>query len=533
MMTDDKTYMVIDDTQWYRAIRVIRDHVRQFRRLLENHNEDTDDVNYIQEWIEFYSNVDEHRERLLKIHVDDDDDGGVIEPNWREMVQFLFADDVNTVHEFINEVLKIIPPVRYILEVIKMSGTPNKYVLQQRYYPLQSYHYNHQLTLHRSLCNNDKTAEDKNNKSDVSMSQDSDDNSKRDKSDDINISFASSLQNQVQEMEDKLDTVTKELQCDLGKVQSEISSINSNIGNINETIQMSIARAIADAFTNTNKEMNDAIKAGTREIEKMTGEIKSATVQVESLKSKAATLKNNASQAEEKATKAYISAKTQMDSKKNEIEEKLQEALETAQEIVNEAKAAAVTTKIPTSIPPKYYKNYGDSFTIAEQEYQVRSKKFIDDETPIQCDNGGEFLTTYELLKEIASPYGILLTQLDMIGEWDKTYMTAPPTCPYDPSDCDSMIEYDKAYSMMSLALSTKLRNKVKFGDKFLAAKLAVNRFSNDGYKMLYDILITTHPKLKRNKATKPSKPQFLGDIAEYINKLVMIKRLMRLESSP
>ena len=135
--------MIIDNTKWYQAIQTIRNHVRDFCRLLESNNEEIDNVVYIKEWIAFYSNVNKHREQLLKVN-----DDLIVGPelSWTDMVQFLFADDIKNVHDFIDEVLKLVPPIRYILEVIMTPG--KKCVLQQRYFPLQAFHYSHQLTLH-------------------------------------------------------------------------------------------------------------------------------------------------------------------------------------------------------------------------------------------------------------------------------------------------------------------------------------------------------------------------------------------------
>ena len=76
----------------------------------------------------------------------------------------------------------------------------------------------------------------------------------------------------------------------------------------------------------------------------------------------------------------------------------------------------------------------------------------------------------------------MLVTLLDYVELWDKAMMTSLATCLYQPSDCNDTSEYNKADSMMNLALATKLHNKVEFVNSFLAAKLAVNRFNNNCY---------------------------------------------------
>ena len=212
-----------------------------------------------------------------------------------------------------------------------------------------------------------------------------------------------------------------------------------------------------------------------------------------------------------------------MDETRTDVDTKLKEAIEQAKTIVDAAKLAAEATSSDrpkhSDSPTKYYKNYADNFTIDGNEYQIRVKKFQDDETPLQCDDSGEFLTTYASLCQIAAPYGVLISDIKTIETWDRAFYEEPPTCPYESDDFTSRQNYAKAYSLMSLAIATKLRTYVKFGPDYLAAKLAVNRYNNDGYRMLYELLLTSHPKLQRNKAVKPGKPTFEGDMAKYIHR--------------
>ena len=46
---------------------------------------------------------------------------------------------------------------------------------------------------------------------------------------------------------------------------------------------------------------------------------------------------------------------------------------------------------------------------------------------------------------------------------------------------------------------------------------MAVNDYTSDGYVMLYHLLKNVHPKLQRNKATKPSMPSFNGNVGQYV----------------
>ena len=68
----------------------------------------------------------------------------------------------------------------------------------------------------------------------------------------------------------------------------------------------------------------------------------------------------------------------------------------------------------------------------------------------------------------------------------------------------------------MRLALVTKLKNGVVFGIYYISVALTIHPHAIDGYEMLYNIISHVHPRLMRNKATRPLKPSFNGDIHQY-----------------
>ena len=93
-----------------------------------------------------------------------------------------------------------------------------------------------------------------------------------------------------------------------------------------------------------------------------------------------------------------------------------------------------------------------------------------------------------------------------------------PPTFPYNSYDFDSEEKYFQVYNSMSLALANKLKTGIKFSPSYIAAKVVIDDYSTDGYNMLYDLIKTGHPKLLRNKAAWPLKPNFQGDLNKYLN---------------
>lgn len=162
---------------------------------------------------------------------------------------------------------------------------------------------------------------------------------------------------------------------------------------------------------------------------------------------------------------------------------------------------------------------YGDKYTIRGRSVQIRTKKFQEDMTPIQCNDVDEILGMYSLLRQVAGQYGIHLTQLADIDVWDNPGNTKPPTFPYQLRDFTSQDDYFQAYSSMSLALATKLKTSVQFSSSFHAVSLTVHDYATDGFKMAYHLLCMAHHKLQRKKFVRLTKPKFTGNMFAYIAK--------------
>jgi hypothetical protein len=120
---------------------------------------------------------------------------------------------------------------------------------------------------------------------------------------------------------------------------------------------------------------------------------------------------------------------------------------------------------------------------------------------------------------QISKQYGIHITPALQLDRWDMKYDKKPTTFPLQLSSFENKEHFENSYTTMSLAIATKLRESVEFHESYMAAKMAVNTYINDGYVMLYHLIKNVHPKLQRNKATKPKKPIFAGDINAYILK--------------
>lgn len=68
----------------------------------------------------------------------------------------------------------------------------------------------------------------------------------------------------------------------------------------------------------------------------------------------------------------------------------------------------------------------------------------------------------------------------------------------------------------MSLAIATKLKQGVTYGDDYTAISLTVHANAIDGYDMLYNLISYAHPRLMQNKSRRSTKPVFNGDIHQF-----------------
>ena len=206
----------IDDDGWFQAIRIINKQVKIFREFLKDNDFEWRDVTYINEWNQFYIEVADLR------------DNADFAPMWKETLEFIFAEPKN-LKEYIEELLKMVPPVKCVMEIKSHPTLSDTYTLM----PVQKIdaeQREQQITIHMVYGGKTKpklstTGKEKGDEKNSNNDNDDDKNKDGSMDDEINVSITSSLQNQVHDMEEKLDQVTKELKSDMG-------NLNANVGEL-------------------------------------------------------------------------------------------------------------------------------------------------------------------------------------------------------------------------------------------------------------------------------------------------------------
>ena len=90
------------------------------------------------------------------------------------------------------------------------------------------------------------------------------------------------------------------------------------------------------------------------------------------------------------------------------------------------------------------------------------------------------------------------------------------PTFPFYKVDSELPEKFEIAYTKMNLALATEVKVGVTFGHDYKVVNITVYKQTIDEYEMFYNLISYAHPNLMRNKATRPSKPTFDGDIRQH-----------------
>ena len=340
---------------------------------------------------------------------------------------------------------------------------------------------------------------------------------------------------QVKELEERLNIATEKIQA---QFKPRLDSMEREIP---ITIEKAVQNSFEKMLEKSNKDMNelkqkiennkveiqditatmdDTLTRAQRISDKISGDLKNADAKLDALQSKATTITNNSIASSDKAIKDYLSAK-------HDLQEEIENANATFKIATSEMETHLETyidewmyKKSPApSVPEKPYKNknYADEYTINGNIVQVRAKKFNEDATLIVCDSKDTLLIMYEVLQHVAQQYGIFLTSIKDLEPWNIDKEVFPPTFPFTINDFENEESLEKAYDSMSLAIANKLKTGVKFGSSFVAAQMAIDTYTTKGYIMLYDLMKVVHPKLLRNKAVRPQKPRFKGDLNKFI----------------
>jgi hypothetical protein len=498
-MTDEQTVITIDNDNWITIIHTINKHLRTF---LQSDTIDNVPINsnatYIHEWKSLYCNI-----------LDDYNDNPTI--GYHKVIPYMFGEP-STLLDFAQEAIRMVPPIGLLIHPKRTTtrGTINLHLDEcdnEIRIDMEK--------LHRQYDTSTSTMVGKSNPSDIEHEEISKTPS--------SLGMTTELKTQVQELEQRLDLATAELRRDLGGKMDNLQ------GNITTSISDVVQKVINDTLAVKQTmilDMKTTITEGDRITEKLTGDIKRATKEIENLQNKTNSIATSTTMTTDKAIKEYIAAKTDLQEETRKVNAVLQnsqdEMFNALEDRFNE-KFNMQESNFPTSSDNEHtrsYKSYPDEYVISGTNITIRTKKYQEDKTTIACDTSDELLTMYTLLVQVSRQYGIYITPSEKLYLWNISQNNIPPTFPLVVKDFENLQKYHDAYLTMSLSLATKLRESVKFHSKFVAAKIAITSYNNDGYTMLYHLIKNVHPRLQRNKATKPKLPKFEGNINQYILRL-------------
>ena len=483
----------IDEDEWYQVFEVINYHVRQFKKLLRFSGSSTN-ARYLADWTILYNEVTDHKNEFE-------------DTTWQNISALYISILIDDFPQFVQTLLDKVPPINVALYLRKVNDE-------------------HYLTVYDNWqsfeCDD---SQKKVHEEQVQSEQRRNRGEERDNDDDSSFHLSKSevsplsgnvtFQQQVKDMEAKLDFETKAIRTEIQSTSSEIKDLKAELL---KSIKEGIAAAVGDP-KKYDEELKKSIKEGERISAKLQGDLKKGEKKLSDLRSKADNVKKLAEDATAHATKAYTSTKLDFEAKNATLLQTLTAAISDLTKKVASGPPAPATGATSTAHHTPSAKYYADEYRIGSELYRVQKKKFIEDSTPIACANSDEMLQTYDLLKEIAANYGILLADRSSLSKWDKSIYDNPPTCPYNDSMFTSNRQHRECYSKMKIALATKLKTHVQFGSNYLAADIAITNYSHDGYRMLYDLMTNAHPQLKRDSAQQPRKPAFQGDMSEFIFK--------------
>ncbi len=482
----------IDEDEWYQVFELINYHVRQFKKLLR-FSGSTTTAKYLNEWTILFNDVTDHKNEF-------------VETTWQNIAMTYISILIDDFPQFVQTLLDKVPPINVALYLHEVNGEHylSVYDNWQSFGCDDAQKKSHEEQIQREQnCKRDERDNDDDSSFHLSKSEVSP------------LSGNITFQQQVKDMEAKLDMETKAIRTEIKSTSSEIKDLKADLL---KSIKEGIAAAVGDP-QKYDEDLKKSIKDGERISAKLQGDLKKGEEKLSDLRSKADNLKKIAEDATAHATKAYTSTKLDFETKNATLLKSMTTAInDLAKNVASgpPVPAPSATSTAHHTVSAKYY---ADEYRIGSDLYRVQAKKFIEDSTPIVCHNGDEMLQTYDLLKEIAANYGILLADKSSLSKWDKTMYDNPPTCPYNDSMFTSDRQHRECYSKMKIALATKLKSHVQFGPNYLAADIAITNYSHDGYRMLYDLMANAHPQLKRDSAQQPRKPVFQGDMSELIFK--------------
>lgn len=500
---DTNSHYTVDN--WIIIVLNINSEVRGFKDYLKGILRIDTRAEYFNEWNEFYSAVcDKHLSQP--------------DITYDHTTHLLFGN-ISTLEDYVNEALKLVPPIQKYAKVAKVANQRGSICMQ--FQVGEGRYASDQIQMHTELCQNVIAA----------MPQSPGTSSKLS---DTSNAIDSAIKQQVHEWEEKLNAATSNLEY----------QFKPRLETMEHDIPITIARAVKDSFQQmmeqSNKEVDnlntkvetarqqskeiqntidDSILQVQRVQDKLTGELKNATAKFDKIQNQTRVLTTKTTESYERLIKEYLTAKadlqteimtagTYFDTNEAKLEKEVKLCLETMEKHKDQNEYPSKSVK---------HKHYADKYTINGEIVQVCSKKFQEDHTEIECDSKDTLFIMYEILRHIGEQYRVQVTAIKDIKPWDIDTQSFPPTFPYTKMNFDDKEVCLKAYNSMSLALANKLKAGVKFSTSYVAAKMAINTYTTQGYVMLYDLIKTIHPKLLSNKAVRSKKPGFRGDLNKYI----------------
>lgn len=159
------------------------------------------------------------------------------------------------------------------------------------------------------------------------------------------------------------------------------------------------------------------------------------------------------------------------------------------------------------------FEHQGDVYFLQDRDFLKNSPKI---ETPVSVDDG---LTIYSQLQKNALIYNIFLTPIDEITIWDMDPNSVPTTCNLE---IDDVHNFQQTYQRSAVAIYTKIQYMDFTKVPFFKQILEHERTSQDGYKVLYGMLCTCHPKLveksKQEAPTLATNGNLFSFIRQYTN---------------
>ena len=508
--------IIVPATDWSNALKAINKAVQRIRTTINDPV-----VPYISEWHDRYN--------TLRQLLDDDPDTPLHTAAAR-----LFTNP-STIVDFCQDLIKIVPPLKEI--VIVDRPKPHEHDTATIHFIrnptadkidriMKSHNFWHRprpvTTPAIELASSSEEEQQQSTSTDNSIHR-----------------IAPDLKQQVDAMDKHINDLEKDMTV---QIQDAVDrSISTVADTINTKIESAVKKAIEKSFDTkieetiaktaekacttaqssllqNNKDLQESILVGTRTAERLTGDIRRATDTIEQFKRQTHQITQNAIDVEKRTTTHYLDAKLSMEETRDTVIQQIEDATKKAQAIpdpVTSTQSAPSATHHHTP----YRQKYADEYMIKGQLVQVRNKKFQEDNTPIKCDGVDELLGMYTLLAQVSHQYGIHLSPITSLDIWKTPGTTKPPTFPYDPSDFDTPQAFTAAYTSMSLALATKLKTSVTFAPTFTAVQLSIDEYAHDGYVNLYHLISMSHHKLQRKKFVRHTKPNFEGNMFQFIAK--------------